>query len=109
MNFGKLDRLITLQKPTPAPANLYGGPGQQSTFTDVAQVYAQVDPVAGGEAVQADQLTATARQKMTIRYRADVQPDWRIVFEGRIFLITDVQQFGRRAGLILTVYSRGES
>ncbi len=107
MNLGKLDRLITLRQPAPAPANPYGGEGQQSTFTDVAQVYAQVDPVAGGEGFVGEQLTATARQKITIRYRADVQPDWQVLFEGRTYSITDVQQFGRRVGLILTVYSRG--
>jgi len=107
MNLGKLDRRLTLQKPAPAPANLFGGPGQQSTFTDVAQVWGDVEPVAGGEGVLADQLTATARQKITIRYRADVQPDWQLVLDGRTYQIADIQQFGRRAGLILTVYSRG--
>lgn len=108
MNLGKLDRQLTLQKPTPAPANLFGGPGQQSTLTDVAQVWGDVEPVTGGEGVSANQLTATARQKITIRYRADVQPDWQLVLDGRTYQITDVQQFGRRVGLILTVYSRGE-
>jgi len=107
MNFGKLNQLITLQQPAPAPANDFGGAGQQSTFTDVAQVYAQVDPVAGGEGFLGDQLTATARQKLTIRWRADVAPDWQVVLDGRTYSITDVQQFGRRVGLILNVYSRG--
>jgi SPP1 family predicted phage head-tail adaptor len=107
MNFGQFDRLITLQKPAPAPANAFGGSGQQSTFTDVAQVYAKVDSVPGTEGFIGDQLTATQRQKITIRYRADVAPDWQLVIDGRIFQITDLQQFGRRAGLFLFVYSRG--
>jgi SPP1 family predicted phage head-tail adaptor len=107
MNFGKLDRKLTLQAPTPAPANDFGGPGQQATFTDVAQPWGDVEPVAGGEGVLADQLTATARQKITIRYRPDVQPDWQVVLDGRTYQIADIQQFGRRQGLILTVYSRG--
>jgi SPP1 family predicted phage head-tail adaptor len=107
MNFGKLDRLIILQKPTPAPANGFGGSGQQSTFTDVAQVYAQVDSVPGSEGFVGDQLTATQRQKVTIRYRADVAPDWQLFIDGRTFQITDLQQFGRRVGLLLFVFSRG--
>ena len=107
MNFGKLDRLITLQQPAPAPENAFGGEGQQSTFSDVAQVYAQVDPVNGGEGFLGEQLTATARQKLTIRYRPDVGPDWQVLLDGRTYSITDVQQFGRRSGLILNVYSRG--
>jgi len=107
MNFGKLDRLITLQKPAPAPANAFGGAGQQAAFTDVAKVYAQVDSVPGAEGFVGDQLTATQRQKITIRYRADVAPTWQLVIDGRVYQITDMQQFGRRVGLILIVYSRG--
>lgn len=107
MNFGQLDRRLLLQKPTPAPANAFGGPGQQVTFTDVALVWGKVEPVAGGEALSADQLTATARQKITIRYRVGVDTTWQLVLDGRTYQIADVQQFGRRVGLILTVYSRG--
>jgi SPP1 family predicted phage head-tail adaptor len=107
MNFGQFDRLITLQKPTPAPANAFGGSGQESTFTDVAQVYAKVESSPGTEGFIGDQLTATQRQKLTIRYRADVAPDWQVVIDGRTFQITDLQQFGRRVGLLLFVYSRG--
>ncbi|MVN78924.1 phage head closure protein [Hymenobacter sp. HMF4947] len=107
MNFGKCDRLITLQIPTPAPANEYGGPGQQQQYADVAQVWAQVKPLPGAEGFIGDQLTATQRQEFTIRYRPDVQPTWQLVFEGTTYQLISVSEFGRRVGLILTAYARG--
>lgn len=107
MNIGQLDRQVVLQKPTPAPANQFGGPGQTQGYADVATVAAKVEPIPGAEGFVGDQLTATARQKITIRYRADVQPTWQLVLDGRTYQLTDIQQFGRRVGLILTVYSRG--
>lgn len=107
MNLGKLDRKVTLQAPTPAPANEYGGGGQQQVFTDVATVAAQVEPVPGSEGFIGDQLTATARQKFTIRYRACVLPTWQLLFEGTTYQILTVSEFGRRQGLIITAYSHG--
>ena len=103
MNFGQFNRQLTLQKPAPAPANSFGGGGQQQTFADVAKVWGKVEPVGGGEAITADQLTATQRQKITIRHRADVQPTWQLLLDGRTYQITDMQEFGTRAGLILFV------
>lgn len=107
MNLGKFDRRITLQAPAPAPANEFGGAGQQQTYADVATVWAQVEAVPGTEGFVGDQLTATKRQKFTIRYQADVLPTWQLVFEGTTYQLTTVSEFGRRVGLILTAYARG--
>ena len=107
MNIGQLDRQVTLRQPAPAPANLYGGPGQAQVFTDVATVAAGVKYNAGTEAVAADQNTATQRITFTIRYRADVRPTWQLGYEGRTFQITDVAEIGRRRGTILTCFSHG--
>lgn len=107
MNIGKLDRRLTLQAPTPAPADQYGGAGQQQQYTDVATVAAQVKPVPGVEGFVGDQLTATQRQEFTIRYRPDVRPTWQLVYEGTTYQLTTVTEFGRRVSLILTAYARG--
>ena len=107
MNIGQLDRLVTLQQPTPAPANLYGSGGQTQVFTDVATVAANVKYAPGGEAQQAQQQAATQRITFTIRYYAELRPTWRLLFEGRTFQITDVAEIGRRRGTILTCYSHG--
>jgi len=107
MNIGQLDRQVTLQRPTAAPANAFGGAGQAQVFTDVATVAAGVKYAPGGEAQQAQQQTATQRISFTIRYQPDVRPSWRLLYEGRTFQITDVAEIGRRRGTLLTCYSHG--
>lgn len=107
MNIGQLDRKVTLQKPTAAPANGFGGAGQKQVFTDVATVPAGVKYNQGNEALAADQNTATQRITFTIRYRADVRPTWQLSYEGRTFQITDVGEIGRRVGTTLTCFSHG--
>ena len=106
MNIGKLDRLITLQAPATVPQ---AGNGELApkAFADVAQVWAGIYYALGNEAVQAGELTATQRIVFTTRYRADVQPTWQLVHEGKTFQITDVAELGRRQGLKLTCYSHG--
>ena len=106
MNIGQLDRQVTLQAPATVPQDAYGAPAPAS-FTDVATVAAGVKYNPGGEAVAADQNTATQHVSFTIRYRADVRPTWQLAYEGRTFQITDVAEIGRRRGLTLTTYCRG--
>jgi SPP1 family predicted phage head-tail adaptor len=106
MNIGQLDRQVTLQAPPAAPQDRFGATPSAS-FTDVATVAAGVKYAAGGEALTADQNTATQRITFTIRYRADVRPTWRLAYQGRTFQITDVAEIGRRRGTILTCYSHG--
>lgn len=105
MNFGKLDRLITLQAPAAVVQNSYGEPAPKA-YTDVETVYAGLYFGRGSEAVEAGELTATQRAVFTIRYRADVRPDWQFVTDGKVYQITDIAEIGRRRGLALTCYSK---
>lgn len=107
MNFGRLDRQLTLQQPVSAPANEFGGGGQQVAFTDVATVACLREFKPGGEALEAQQLTATQRVLFTIRYRPDVLPTWQLNCEGRTYQITDVAEVGRRRATLLTCYAHG--
>ncbi len=106
MNIGKLDRLLTLQAPVPVVQNDFGEPAP-SAWLDVATVAAGIEYKAGGEALQADQLTATQRIIFTIRYHPGVLPTWQLTFEGRTYQITDVAHIGRRRATTLTCYSHG--
>lgn len=106
MNLGKLNRELRLEAPVLVPQNGYGEPAPV-TYQDMGTAWGQVDPLPGSEGFVGDQLAATSRQKITIRYRADLDATWRVVLDGRAYNISDVQQFGRRDGLILTVFRRG--
>jgi SPP1 family predicted phage head-tail adaptor len=106
MNIGKLDRRLTLQQSAEVPQNQFGEEAPAG-FADVATVAAGIEFKPGGEALQANQPTATQRVVFTIRYRPDVLPTWQLRYEGRIFQITDVAEIGRRRGLLLTCYAHG--
>ena len=107
MNFGNFNRLVMLQAPQPAPADQFGGAGQQVLFSDVAEVWAEQKPGPGTEVVEANQLTAVQQSTWQLRYRADVTPTWQLVYNGAVYAITGVQEIGRQAGLLLTTYRRG--
>lgn len=107
MNLGKLDHLLTLQRPAgPAPDDFNAAPAVG--FEDVAQVWAQVKYPQGNEATDAAQLQTVQQVQLTIRYRADVETTWRGVLDGKIYTFTAVAEIGRRVGLILTAVRRGQ-
>jgi SPP1 family predicted phage head-tail adaptor len=106
MNFGKLDRLVTLRKPLAPAQDEYGAPAPVS-WVEVAKVYAEQKPGHGNEAMQAQQLTAVQLVTWLLRYRPDVQPTWQLIYGGTIYEITAVAEIGRRVGLTLTTQARG--
>jgi len=99
---GSLDRQITIQ----SKGVTYDGAGSEIvTWSDVATVWAGVTQKAGTERVEADQLTASEHTIFTIRYRTDVTPINRIVYETNTYDIKRVFEINRREGLeILAEY-----
>lgn len=96
MNAGRLDRRITLQR----PARVRGEDGSWvDTWEDVATVWATVADLTAKERVGAPQVFSALAARMTIRYREDVRPEWRIVYEGRPWRISGIREFGRREGV----------
>jgi SPP1 family predicted phage head-tail adaptor len=106
MNFGKFDRQLLLQKPGAVGQDLYGAPTSAS-FEDVATVWGEQKPGTGAESFIGQQQTAQQVVTWQIRYRADVATTWQFVCEGLTYQIIAIQEIGRRAGLLLTTYSRG--
>ena len=107
MNFGLFDRQLVLQRPAAVPQDRFGAPAPAG-FEDVVTVWGQQKPGTGTEAVLGEQLTAQQVVSWWIRYRRDVVPTWQFTCEGRIYQITAVAEIGRRAGLLLTTYYRGQ-
>lgn len=102
---GKLDRRITLQRATSSQDEA----GQSiPAWSKVAEVWAQVLPLAAREPFQADQRAAWVDTKFVIRYRADVGPLDRVLYGGRTYDVVGVQEIGRREGLELLAYARAE-
>ena len=103
MKISDLNRKVTLQRPVRAD-NQHGG--ATKGWTDAGPVWAQMIPLRGGEALQ--ELVAREVQlwKVTIRFRGDVTPDWRIMFEGAPLNIQSAADpDGRRTWLVMTCES----
>ena len=82
---GRLTNRITLQRKVASGQDDYGAP--QTTWADVATVWAAVEPLTGREFWAAQQVQSEASILIIIRYRSDVTPDMRAVMDSRTFSI----------------------
>jgi len=85
MRYGQLTKRVTLQAPS-ASADSYGATG--STWTDVADVWASIEPIQGREFFSAQQVNAEATHRIRIRYRAGVTAAMRLKYGARFFELT---------------------
>lgn len=69
-----------------------------ATWSDVATVWARVEPLSGKEQYWAMQVHASVSHKVTCRYNAAIVPTGRLVIYGtnRILNITSVADFDER-------------
>lgn len=88
MEAGKLNRLITIQQRTTTRDPDIGS--EIVSWTDVASVWAQFDPIRGREYYVAKQQQAETVARFRIRYRDDVVQEMRISFAGKFYDIEDV-------------------
>lgn len=79
-----LDQLVTLQKRATGTDSL-GHPSE--TWEDVADVWAKVEPVTTRDQFEGGRQVALGTYKVTIRFRADVLPSWRLMWRGRPLVI----------------------
>lgn len=74
----------------------------------VATLWAEIVPLSGREVFQADGLAATANYEVRTRYRADITPEMRLVWEQRILDVRAVRDVeGRRRWLSCLCEERG--
>lgn len=92
---GRLDRKITLQKPT-TTTDEYGE--EETTWDDFRSVWADIQKQSGREMFEAGKL-AEVEIVFKIRYLSEITPEWRIQYDGKDFDITHIKEIGRRNGL----------
>lgn len=103
MRAGELDRRITLKEPV-RTTDTAGG--IVTTYTDVATVSAKKRDVSGREKFRAEQVNAELTTRFTIRYRSDIQNDWRIVFKSKDYDILVIRETERNAVLEIDAAAR---
>lgn len=92
---GKLRQRLILQGRV---ESVDAGGGVALSWSDIAEVWAEVTPQAGVEAVQAMHLGGSMRSRVRLRYRPDVNSERRFLFKGRtlnIRSVRDIEERGR--------------
>lgn len=78
MRAGQLRHRVTIQK---LGTRIDDGTGGGSIpFTDVAEVYASIDPLSGNELLRAEQFEASLTHRIRTRYVAGVHPSYRVLY-----------------------------
>lgn len=87
MRIGKLRHRVKLQVYT-ATRDSFGG--EVEAWTDIAELWASIEPISGKEYFASQQINAEVNTKIVIRYKAGVNPKMRIKFGDRFFEIVSV-------------------
>nr|PZN87051.1 MAG: head-tail adaptor protein [Pseudomonadota bacterium] len=97
LRIGALRRRLRLEAPSYTSDE---GGGAIVAWNPVTTLWAEVIPLSGGEELRADGLQSIAKYEVRIRYRADISPEMRFVFDGRVLEIQAVRDIeGRRRWL----------
>ena len=86
---GKLNKRITITKPTADPdQNEYGE--VTSSDSEVATVWASIEPVSARDMEVAKAFKSTVSHKVTIRHHSDVDYGYAVEWNGRTFSINGI-------------------
>lgn len=102
MMSGRLDRRLTLQKPTTTTDD-YGE--EETTWNDYCEVWGSIQKQSGREMFEAGKL-AEIEILFRVRYLSEIDTTWRIQYDGKDFDITHIKEVGRRDGLEIAGRSR---
>ena len=103
---GDLDRLITLQAQTTQKTKLNE---PVEVWGDVGDVWASFEPLSDGEQRRALEVGAAMTARFRIRWAVEVRelnPKWRVLFDGLTFDIVGVKEIGRREGWEISAVTR---
>lgn len=106
MRAGKLDRQVTIQRLTETGRNAYNAPVLD--WADLATVFAQQRPNRGAERFEAQQTAGAAVMTFHIRWFDGLRRTDRLVYDGRVWNITDVRELGRRDGHEIDAVARAD-
>lgn len=94
MRSGELRHKVQLQKLGGRVDDGYGG-GSES-MSDIATVYASIEPLTGSEILRAGQLDSNITHRIRIRYYPGVTPRWQVKYGTRQFDINSVADIEER-------------
>jgi SPP1 family predicted phage head-tail adaptor len=93
MRIGDLRQRLRIERPQRAAD---GGGGAEESWEMVAEVWAAIAPLAGGERVEADAVVGRITHEVWLRFRADVTPGMRLRLGARLFDVRAAIDFEER-------------
>ena len=73
-----------------------GGGGFTESWSDLAEIWARIQPVAGVELMLGEQRQHRVTHDVMIRYRLGIQPSQRLIYDGRVFYVLGIVNAGER-------------
>jgi len=93
MNIGSLRHRLALRKPSSTIDSM----GQSvTTFATDSTVWGSLAPISGREMELAKQISEVIDYKAVIRHYADIETNWQILFDDRVFEIVHIANFEER-------------
>ncbi len=93
IKIGNLRQRVSIEEPLRTGD---GGGGAQESWVELAQVWAQIRPLNGSERAEADGIAGKVSHEIVMRFRADIAPEHRLFYDGRIFDIRAVLDLDER-------------
>ena len=93
VSVGRLRYLADLQKAT---ITSDGGGGNAETFSTIAKIFIDIRPVSGDEKDRQGKVQGQTTHKIHTRYRKDMQIDYRISYQDRLFQIQNILNIDER-------------
>ncbi len=102
---GRLNRRISLERRVEKTDE-----SRQSviTYDPVASVWAAVEPVGGSKGFGEQQFVSTGDLRFTVKWRRDLTPLHRVVYDGVAYDVQSVAEMGNREGLLILGRGRAE-
>lgn len=98
---GRLHHRVTLQSPQIAQSDTDGS--LSVSWTTEAKAWASIEPVSVRDFVAAAAIQSQVTARITLRYRDDIRPDWRVVHGNRIYTISGILRDARTGTEYLTL------
>jgi SPP1 family predicted phage head-tail adaptor len=105
MNFGKLRHRLILQSPTETLNEINE---VVNVYADVVTVWGSVEPYTGTWGFSAKQINVTAKGRVKIRYRSDIEVTWRIKFGERYLTIISILNRDERNRELIIEYGEAQ-
>lgn len=102
----KLREQIRVERPL---TSMDGQGGRYVSWQEVATIFAQVVPLQNvtQETLFADQPRSRETYRMTVRYRADIGVDMRVIWRGKTLLLSAVYEDHQARGMLHLVAYQG--